>query len=303
MRRKIVTFLFLGIIVGCSIIVENRDYKIKTEDGVLFGTLHHKEYEKLVIFISGSGPTDRDGNSDFLEGRSDAVRELAWRLNDKGISTFAYDKRNSGRSRETFDLTDGRFEDLIADGRTVLEEMKSRGYKEIFLVGHSQGALIAEIIGESEDVEAVVSLSGTVQPIDKVLKEQFKQLDAVSYEEAMEILDQIKIGQYDFEVPAALEIYFGGDNTFLHSWMSYSPMEYIPAIEKKLLFIYGDRDSQVSSIETEMLRSDYRYHIVKDMNHVLKKVENDFENKDSYMHPIYEVHQDLVDILVELVLN
>jgi hypothetical protein len=50
MRRKIVTFLFLGIIVGCSIIVENRHYKIKTEDGVIFGTLHHKEYEKLVIF-------------------------------------------------------------------------------------------------------------------------------------------------------------------------------------------------------------------------------------------------------------
>jgi pimeloyl-ACP methyl ester carboxylesterase len=172
-----------------------------------------------------------------------------------------------------------------------------------FLVGHSQGALIAEIIGESEDVESVVSLSGTVQPIDKVLKEQFKQLDAVSYEEAIKILDQIKIGQYDFEVPAELETFFGGDNAFLHSWMSYNPMDYMPVIEGKLLFIYGDRDSQVSSDETEILRSDYRYHIVKDMNHVLKKVESDFENKDSYIHPIYEVHEDLVDILVELVLK
>ncbi|MDZ7847060.1 MAG: hypothetical protein U5L96_09950 [Owenweeksia sp.] len=33
--------------------------------------------QPLVIFIAGSGPTDRDGNSAFLDGKNDAYKQLA----------------------------------------------------------------------------------------------------------------------------------------------------------------------------------------------------------------------------------
>ena len=49
------------------------------------------ENPPLVILIAGSGPTDRDGNQDFM--RNDSYKKLAKGLLDQGIASFRYDKR------------------------------------------------------------------------------------------------------------------------------------------------------------------------------------------------------------------
>ena len=49
------------------------------------------ESSPLIIFIGGSGPTDRDGNQSFM--KNDMLKKLAVNLSNNGISTFRYDKR------------------------------------------------------------------------------------------------------------------------------------------------------------------------------------------------------------------
>src|SRR5690606_15539023 len=49
------------------------------------------ENPPLVILITGSGPTDRDGNQSFL--KNDSHKKLARALAREGIASFRYDKR------------------------------------------------------------------------------------------------------------------------------------------------------------------------------------------------------------------
>src|SRR5204862_505648 len=51
----------------------------------------------LVVFVAGSGPTDRDGNS-ALGLKSDVYRLMADALARKGVASLRYDKRGIGRS-------------------------------------------------------------------------------------------------------------------------------------------------------------------------------------------------------------
>jgi esterase/lipase len=306
MRNKIIISALLMILLVASLVMSHHDYIIKVDDGTLYGTLNHQSYERLAIFISGSGPTDRDGNSDYsLTGRNDALKELAKALNNEGVSTFAYDKRTSGKSVDTFNLSDITFQKFVDDANAVLNGMNQLGYKEIYLIGHSQGALVSEIVGQDSRVAGVVSLCGTVNVIDQTLLEQLKrQSDVETYEQSVQIINKIRQEDYDFEVIEPLEDIFGKDinNRFLYSWMAYKPMDYIQPIADKLLFIYGDRDMQVSTNESVKLNDEYRYTIIKNMNHVLKTVENDHENLDSYSNPIYKINADLVDIILAFIL-
>jgi len=302
MKKKSFVIVVVLLLLTISYAVVENDHKVKVADGTLFGTLNHEDYNKLVIFIAGSGPTDRDGNSDILGGRNDSLKELSRQLNKNGISTFRYDKRTSGKSASTFNLEGGLFDDMVDDGQAVLEQMKQLGYDQIYIIGHSQGALIAEIIGSDEQVEGVVSLCGTLRSIDEVLIEQFKQYDSETSAQATEIIEFIKSGKFEFEVPEKLEAFFGESNHFLYSWMVYDPIYYMEPIADKLLLIYGDRDVQVSAEEVDPIGDVYHYEVIKDMNHVLKYVKDDHENTDSYINPIYRVNTELVDIILEFVL-
>jgi esterase/lipase len=239
----------------------------------------------------------------MLGGRNDSIKEVALSLNKKGLSTFAYDKRFSGKSEAYFDNESPLFDDLISDANAVLDYLIGLGYKEIYLVGHSQGALVAEVIGDRKEVKGIVSLCGTISPIDVVLKEQFKQLDVANYKKVIEVIDKVKTGQLEVEVSEVLEPFFGGNNAYMNNYMSYNPMDYIPALKGKLLFVYGTMDSQVASSEVDKLGSSYRSVIIPQMNHVLKKVINEQQNAQSYSQAIYPVHDELVDVLLDFILR
>lgn len=49
-----------------------------------------------VVFVAGSGPTDRDWNSPLLPGTNGSGKLLAEALTKEGFSTLRYDKRASG---------------------------------------------------------------------------------------------------------------------------------------------------------------------------------------------------------------
>ncbi|EMF47928.1 hypothetical protein B481_0471 [Planococcus halocryophilus Or1] len=50
----------------------------------------------VMLILSGSGPTDKNGNSPLLEGDNNSLQMIAENLATKGIATIRYDKRGVG---------------------------------------------------------------------------------------------------------------------------------------------------------------------------------------------------------------
>ena len=119
------------------------DYIINSFDNHnIHGTLINSKNQNsnIAIIISGSGPTDRNGNNTSL--KSDYLKMLAEGLQQNGISTFRYDKRGVGKSAG--DLKDGneiKFSDYINDVVSIINHFKeSKNFKEVVVIGHSEGA-------------------------------------------------------------------------------------------------------------------------------------------------------------------
>jgi|AntRauTorckE6833_2_1112554.scaffolds.fasta_scaffold07920_4 pimeloyl-ACP methyl ester carboxylesterase len=137
-----------------------------TEDSLtLAGTLTLPQKSGLfpaVILISGSGPQNRNeevfGHKPFLV--------LADYLTRQGIAVLRYDDR--GTAKSTGDFASATSQDFSNDVIQAIEYLKSRdeiNNKQIGLIGHSEGGLIAPIVvNRTNDVAFMVLLAGTGVP-------------------------------------------------------------------------------------------------------------------------------------------
>jgi hypothetical protein len=111
-----------------------------------------------VILISGSGPQNRDqevfGHRTFLV--------LADHLTRQGVAVLRYDDRGVGQSTGNFGAATSR--DFATDAESAVRYLASRteiDRRNIGLVGHSEGALIAGMVAAgSTDVAHIVLLAG-----------------------------------------------------------------------------------------------------------------------------------------------
>lgn len=112
-----------------------------------------------VILISGSGPQDRDetlmGHKPFLV--------LADYLCRRGIAVLRYDDRGTAASTGKFN--NATTEDFARDASASVEFLKGHAQinpREIGLVGHSEGGLIAPmVVGSRNDVAFIALLAAT----------------------------------------------------------------------------------------------------------------------------------------------
>ena len=140
-----------------EVVYENKKAAIK-----LAGTLTIPGQEgpfPAVLLISGSGPQDRDetllGHRPFLV--------LADYLTHRGIAVLRVDDRGIGES--TGDFAQATSEDFASDVLAGLEYLKSReeiNPKQIGLIGHSEGGIIAPMVAvQSSDVAFIILMAGT----------------------------------------------------------------------------------------------------------------------------------------------
>lgn len=124
-----------------------------TSDGAtLSGTLVLSETPSRgpgVLLLTGSGPMDRDGNQGRL--RLDVSRQLARALATAGVASLRYDKRGVGVSEGSF-LESG-LADNINDACAALKALSEHPQidpAELYIVGHSEGAIIAAAVAASD---------------------------------------------------------------------------------------------------------------------------------------------------------
>jgi uncharacterized protein len=102
-----------------------------------------------VVFVAGSGPTDRDWNSPLLPGTNGSGRLLAEALARSRFASLRYDKRASGpHVRETIPLLVGAISmqshvDELAGAVRTLAEQRGIRRDRIFALGNSEGTLHA----------------------------------------------------------------------------------------------------------------------------------------------------------------
>ncbi|GII16583.1 hypothetical protein Ppa05_33090 [Planomonospora parontospora subsp. antibiotica] len=139
-----------------------------------------REPYPVALIITGSGPLDRDANHPRMPlGIS---RDLAHALARAGVASFRYDKRGAGESQGSF-LAAG-LGDNIDDARAALAWLRTRPEIDpaaVFVVGHSEGAVIAtalgaEPAGPAADLAGIVLLSPMAKTGEETLAWQTRQI-------------------------------------------------------------------------------------------------------------------------------
>jgi len=149
-----------------------------TEAGIsLAGTFtrpSQKGTYPVVILISGSGRTDRNGSS--ATHRPFLV--LSDYLTRNNIAVLRYDDRGYGES--TGDFSKATTADFAQDVLSAVGYLKSRNdidSKKIGLIGHSEGGIIAPLAAnQTSDISFIVTLAGTGIPGSEVSVMQSKSL-------------------------------------------------------------------------------------------------------------------------------
>lgn len=243
-------------------------------------TLPNKEGKfPVVILISGSGPQDRDetfmGHKPFLV--------LADHLTKQGIGVLRFDDRGQGAS--TGDFSSATTEDFSKDVLSAIAYLKTRkevDKKNIGLIGHSEGGIIAPLVANNtSDVAFMVLLastgiSGTELSVmqSKTLR-QFPVKDEIAYEEnvrkAIAIVTSRKSEQEikteltahynafirpilkDLNVPEKnINAFISNQvNTSIKPWsryfLQYNPAHEIEKLQIPVLSLNGSKDTQVNA--------------------------------------------------------
>ncbi|WP_085577653.1 MULTISPECIES: alpha/beta hydrolase [unclassified Pseudomonas] len=307
-----VLILSLTLLTGfAQATVLQRPVTLTTDSGELFGSLLLPKSDKpvpVVLILSGSGPTDRDGNNPD-GGRNDSLKRLAWVLAKHNVASVRFDKRGVAASLaatpDERNLTvEAYVSDAVAWGRQLKADPR---FGPLILLGHSEGALIASLAAPKVDAAAVISLSGSARPIDQVLRQQLaRSLPPALMLRSNELLDSLKAGHTDDRVPAPLQVIFRPSvQPYLISLFRQDPAAAFAALKMPALIVQGSHDIQVQVDDARLLKAakpDAQLALIEGMNHVLRIVPNDVKRQlASYKDPNLPLAAELGARLLEFI--
>lgn len=268
------------------------------------GTLlvpENQETLTLAIIIQGSGPTDRDGNQP--NAKNNSLKYLAEGLSNKGIATFRYDKRlvklaRQGKLKEE----EISFDHFIDDAEEIITFFQNQNrFKNITIIGHSQGSLVGMVAAYRNQADAFVSIAGAGQEIDDVIVEQLQRQAPALVDDARQSFDDLRVNGIAMNYGEGLaSIFRPGIQPFMRTWMQYNPQTEIAKLEIPVLILNGTEDVQVDEEEAKLLhraKPNAEMYLIENMNHVLKEITagDTMDNYKSYNEPKRPVAEELIE--------
>ena len=123
----------------------------------------------VFVIIGGSGNIDKDGNNKMF--KMNIYRDISEQLKDLGFTSVRYSKRGTGLSEGKHNETG--LSDLLSDLHEIVEHTRSLyENQKIFLLGHSEGAMIATHYANTHKVDGMVLISGAGIGLKDALKIQ-----------------------------------------------------------------------------------------------------------------------------------
>jgi uncharacterized protein len=243
---------------------EERGLSVGDAGRALGGTLAMPKHASApvpgVVLVHGSGPQDRNetvgANRPFL----DIARALAAR----GIAVLRYDKRTQARPQDfaggDYDVDDETTDDAVA-AVAALREVDGVDRDRVFVLGHSQGGMLAPRIAEaSGDVAGLVMLAAPARPLLDLLPEQNRYLFAADGEivpAEQQFLDSLdaSIARIRSGGPMdARDTPLGLPVAYWRGLDAIDPVADALAIDIPILLLQGGRDFQVVDADWQRWR-------------------------------------------------
>lgn len=304
------TFITLLMVTFVSSAFSQSFTEQMVEMDQLKGTLSipANETKTAILLIAGSGPTDRDGNS-ALGLNNNSLKMVAEQLTENGYAVLRYDKRGIAASRAAVtDPTSVRFDDFVKDAKDWLNFLKTQGYNNLIVIGHSQGSLVGMLAAQSnKDVVAFVSIAGLAQDSGEAIVQQLAAQSPVLAEDARVNIDSLKGGHTVTKYnPYLISIFGPAIQPFLKSYIAYTPTEEIAKLEIPVLIINGTTDIQIDVPQANSLKEAYpagELLIIEGMNHVLKDAPGDDRtaNAATYNQPELPLSNGLISGILKFI--
>jgi pimeloyl-ACP methyl ester carboxylesterase len=299
--------LFTTVFAITFLLTKAQEITIPIEEGVLSAELTEVNKNYLIISIAGSGPTDRDGNNPQMKNNS--LKMLSDSLVSKGFSTLRIDKRGVGKSTITNMKEENlSFDTFVNDLSKWTNAMKEKGFKRIYLMGHSEGSLISIIASQrNSNINGLVSIAGAGTSADTIIMTQLKMQPPQVQELVKNYLDTLKGGKLLTNVPQYMYALFRPSvQPYMISWIKYNPSIEISKLNIPILILQGDSDLQVSIEDAQKLKdanSSSSFKILSSTNHVLKIVKDQTENQKSYIDSSYALNFEIAKHITEFIKN
>jgi uncharacterized protein len=286
----------------------DRDLRIPVTGGELAGTLVEPAAHKAaaVLLISGSGPTDRDGNSSVGGIRPATMKLIADGLAAQGIETLRYDKRGIAASAgQGFDESKVRFSTYVDDAIAAAKLLaRQPGVGCVILAGHSEGALIALQAAHRLPVCGIISLSGSGRPLRDTLIDQLASLPEPLHAKVIAAVRDLAAGTA-VDVPEVPALFRPSIQPYLMSQLAIDPAAEIASLKVPVMIVQGSTDLQVAAADAEVLRRarpDATMLLLDGTNHVLKPAPADRAgNLATYRDPALPLDPRLIPAMTRFV--
>ena len=253
-----------------------------------------------VVFVAGSGPTDRDWSSPLLPGTNGSARLIADELSRAGFASLRYDKRASGpHVRENMPRMMGKIsmqahvDELEGAVRTLASNSFVRR-DLIFAVANSEGTLHAlsyQLQRPDLPFAGLVLIAPPGRSVGSVARSQIAaQVASLPNGDAIMALYDAAIARFlasepmnpDPSLPAGIQALLAGLATpanlpFARELWSTDGAPLVKQIDVPTLIVIGKKDIQVDwRLDGERLqqavagRANVSFFFPEDANHVLK---------------------------------
>ena len=217
---------------------EEITFKNEADGATLAGTLtwpvgydkNAKKKPVVVLFVSGSGQQNRD--EELMDHKPFLV--IADYLARQGIATLRYDDRATGQSVGG-DLKNATSEDFARDAAAGLDYLRSRkAFSKVGILGHSEGGLIAFMLGAQKKTDFIVSLAGPGVKGDTLLVEQNNRILSLTGQSANMTIEKLRqSNQSIIQAP------------WMRFFLDYDSSDNIRKTRCPVFALNGDRDCQV----------------------------------------------------------
>lgn len=287
---------------------------VAAEPAPLYGTLLAPEgpARAVALILPGSGPTDRDGNNP-LGVAAGTYRRLAEGLAAQGIASVRFDKRGVAQSAAAAPSeADFTFRDNISDARLWMDETLARtGFACVWLVGHSEGALVALATASNDDPKicGLILLSGAGRKAGLVLREQLASapLPPELRTAAETALSELEAGRTTEAPPQLAALFRPSVQPYMISWLALDPAALIADYEGPVMIGHGSTDLQTTLVDAETLRAGQpsaRLVVWDGVNHVLKTAPADpAANVATYRDPTLPLAPGVVEDVAGFILQ
>ncbi len=240
-----------------------------------------------VVFVHGSGASNMDEKVYQLT----PFKDLAEGLAERGIASIRYDKRTFAHGRKMAKLRITVKEETIDDALAatgLLRSDKRIDPDQVFIVGHSMGAMLApRIDAEGGNYRGMILMAGTPYRLEDIVVRQLKQAGQskgglmkaiVGLEDR--IFSKKFDGLYQMSDEEAKKKKFAGYTTlwYFKEMGLKTAADYLLETDKPVLIMQGGMDFQVlpgvdfEGFKEQLVgRENVEYRLYGDLNHIFVK--------------------------------